>query len=320
MVRVLSPILLSKIVQYKLKFKVALAVATAAINKFLISSTTGVSADHALFGLPPVSDFDLRLARHLESLEKVRESVAEKSKVAKEKQKENYDAGKVERSFRVGQLVRVRSRARGQQELFTGPAEVIKILDRDNYVVWDYERYKSVTVNVCNLRLFENATSLPNSKDVLVRESVHGDSKFEERDEVMFSSRSQEKPMREMRARRIEMVKSLPLPCNRKIESNNVYSRATHKISHMAFIRSQFAKNVNDTRATSFLHVPPVESICGQDMLHWIDIFEHHIMAFSCCSTVFFFVFQRLAVWSIVRSVWEYSIGLVIDQSTVRRV
>jgi hypothetical protein len=210
MVRVLSPILLSKIVQYKLKFKVALAVATAAINKFLISSTTGVSADHALFGLPPVSDFDLRLARHLESLEKVRESMAEKSKVAKEKQKENYDAGKVERSFRVGQLVRVRSRARGQQELFTGPAEVIKVLDRDNYVVWDYERYKSVTVNVCNLRLFENATSLPNSKDVLVRESVHGGGKFEERDEMMFSSRSQEKSMREMRARRIEMVKSPP--------------------------------------------------------------------------------------------------------------
>jgi hypothetical protein len=179
MVRVLTPIILSKVIEFRLKFKVALAVATASLNKFMVSSTTGVSADHALFGVPPTSDFDLRLMRHLEGIGRTQKSVAEKSRVAKGKQKANYDEGKVERHFRVHQLVRVRSRVRGALEEFTGPAEVIKVLDRDNYVVWDYERFKALTVNVSNLRLFENGTSLPDASDVPIRNQFHGDSKYE---------------------------------------------------------------------------------------------------------------------------------------------
>jgi transposase InsO family protein len=163
LVRVLRPIVLSKIVEYKLKFKAALAVATAAINKFMVSSTTGVAPDHALFGMPPVCDFDLRLKQHFEGLARVQEAAVRRSERAKAQQKARYDVGKVERRFDVGELVRIRNRAKGGVELFTGPGEVVKVLDRDNYVVWDLERTKALTVNVANLRLYSNSTSLSGS-------------------------------------------------------------------------------------------------------------------------------------------------------------
>jgi transposase InsO family protein len=215
LVRVLRPIILAKIVEYKLKFKAALAVATAAVNKFLVSSTTGVAPDHALFGVPPVSDFDLRLMRHLESVAKTQKSVAEKSSVAKERQKARYDVGKVEKHYKFGELVRLRNRAKGGVELFTGPAEVVKVLDRDNYVVYDYQRSKSVVVNVSNMREFNNSTSLPDAADVPIRKSV-GD-KFEPSSGdasagVVFSpTRTNDLPSStsmELRSRRIEMLRT----------------------------------------------------------------------------------------------------------------
>jgi transposase InsO family protein len=238
MVRVLTPILISKLVDFRLRFKEALAVATAALNKYMVSSTTGLAADHALFGLPPIGEFDLKLADHMRGLSKVRSEVAVKSKEAKAKQKQKYDVGKVERAFVVGQLVRVRVNVKGGFELFTGPAEVLKVLDRDNYVVFDYERSRASSVNVSHLRLFSNSTSLPDASDVPLRKDGGGDAKYEPGGGRVVASGvasglfSPAKPMTELsmqsrRARRLEMIRSPSRLDGRGVVASEVLEEGT---------------------------------------------------------------------------------------------
>jgi hypothetical protein len=80
----------------------------------------------------------------------------------KEIQKIQYDKGKTPRSYVLGDLVSVRALGKGRkftEPLFTGPAEVIKVLDRNNYIVWNTQRSKTETVNVENLRSWSVSSS-----------------------------------------------------------------------------------------------------------------------------------------------------------------
>jgi len=104
------------------------------------------------------------LRKFLRNQEKIKEQAIQHSISAKRIQKLAYDTGKMTRNFSRGDpcwMVNNR-RSKGGEDYWVR-AEVIHVLDRDNYVVFDSERQIPLRVNISQIIPFEQQTLLPNT-------------------------------------------------------------------------------------------------------------------------------------------------------------
>jgi hypothetical protein len=154
--KTLKPIVRTKLYYNKLPMKRALEAATNAFNNHLVSSTTGVTPKEFETGYPYVTEMDARIVKHFKLLKKVQKHARIASLSAKDKQKAQYDVGKKENTYESGQLVLVLNPGMKKfgEALWTGPAEVVKRLDNDRYVIFDEEREKARVVNVSHIKKF----------------------------------------------------------------------------------------------------------------------------------------------------------------------
>jgi hypothetical protein len=154
MIKTFKPILDANIFQEKLKPKEALKAATGAMNKYLISSTTGMTPNSVVTGIEFNSALD-NLIRNLEkNRQKLRQKVKNSTQVQQEKMAKYYDVGKKERSFEIGDKVLIRNEDKKKHgdPKFLGPYLVIRKLEAGKYVLYNKKTNRTYIRNIEVLR------------------------------------------------------------------------------------------------------------------------------------------------------------------------
>jgi hypothetical protein len=126
------------------------------MNNILVCDTTGMTPYEMRTGYPFKSGVDRKVEIFIEMRERQRKNVEGKTKEEKEKQKKYYDQGKKERKLRAGEWVLIENfyKKRWIEPKRLGPFKVEKVMENNNYLIYDHFRNNWKKYNIENLKIY----------------------------------------------------------------------------------------------------------------------------------------------------------------------
>jgi len=170
-IRTFKDILVSKLVNDKMRWKEALKASSCAMNNFLKNGTTGKTPFEILNGQLYNSPVDNLVQNKISLGKKIKMDVAQNSERMKLKQLDQYNSDKSIRTLQEGDwaLVFNHYKSTHKSPSWLGPFKVLKTLENDNYLVYNHLSDKYIKSNIQFLKKFfpsespssDNAPSSP---------------------------------------------------------------------------------------------------------------------------------------------------------------
>jgi len=145
MVKSFKEVLNSKVLEKNMKWKDAIRATVAAMNNYLPNKSTGYTPHEVSRGYQYQS--------HIKNIINQKDKGIRNLEVAKSKQKTYYDDNKRNRKFEEGDWVMVinHHKIKVSDPLRVGPFKIIKVLDNDNYLLFNHLRGLFLPYNVSAL-------------------------------------------------------------------------------------------------------------------------------------------------------------------------
>eukprot|EP01127_Copromyxa_protea_P002792 TRINITY_DN1273_c0_g1_i5.p1 TRINITY_DN1273_c0_g1~~TRINITY_DN1273_c0_g1_i5.p1 ORF type:complete len:1428 (+),score=224.19 TRINITY_DN1273_c0_g1_i5:73-4356(+) len=161
MVQTYKPILHAKIATDGAGFKLALRLAAGAMNKYLVSRSTGFTPTQIVTGQPYNSALDNLIRKKVRDDAERKEKTKNNIKEAQKRMKEAYDKDKRTREFKVDDKVLLRNEKKymtSGELRWHGPFRVIRRLERDKYIMYNKDNHRTYVRNIQSMRMYEKPT------------------------------------------------------------------------------------------------------------------------------------------------------------------